>query len=85
MKIYKYELKDTKNNLSLPIGAEVLSFKMQHGQYNIWVKIDPNQLSEVRNFIIVGTGWDVTENVSYIGTVIDGDFVWHCFETKALV
>jgi hypothetical protein len=27
----------------------------------------------------VGTGWDAPDDMEYLGTVLDGDFVWHFY------
>ncbi len=48
----------------------------------LWAQVpdgDP-ELLEVRNFAVIGTGWDVPDPGIYIGTVFDGIFVWHVYE-----
>jgi hypothetical protein len=43
--------------------------------------VNPNTSElEGRHICIVGTGWDVEDNMKYITTYMDGYFVWHVFE-----
>jgi hypothetical protein len=42
--------------------------------------VNPNDELEERHICIVGTGWDLDDNMKYITTYIDGYFVWHIFE-----
>lgn len=80
--IYKYPLKDT---IFLPQGAKVLSVGDQEGERVLWALVDTNNLLEARNFSIIGTGWDVTNDPGihhskFIGTIHQPPFVWHVFD-----
>jgi hypothetical protein len=35
---------------------------------------------EQREFVIIGTGWDVPDNGIYHGTVQISPYVWHVYE-----
>lgn len=80
--IYKYAL---DNTVYLPRGAVVLSVGLQNDQMYLWAHVDSDQQPVQRNFIIVGTGWDLSKdvrltNARFIGTVHQSPFVWHVFE-----
>jgi hypothetical protein len=79
-KIYKYELTSQDCTLKLPKGAEILTVKLQNTTPTLWALVDPEAELEARHICIVGTGWDVEDNMKYITTYIDGYFVWHIFE-----
>jgi hypothetical protein len=78
--VYKYPLNSQDCTLKLPKGAEILTVKL-HGEFpSLWALVDPKAELEARHICIVGTGWDVEDNMKYITTYIDGYFVWHVFE-----
>jgi len=81
--IWKYEIKiQDKFSLDLPINHKILSFQEHGGRCYIWVlnfSIDIDCTVKT-NFRIVGTGQDIDfPTCTYIGTVINGFFVWHLF------
>lgn len=46
----------------------------------IWWDVLPNAPLEPRKVFVIGTGWAVdTAGCAYLGTIIDGSFVWHVF------
>lgn len=49
----------------------------------LWIEVDLEQPLETHEFRVVGTGWIVPENSNYVGTYIDGPFVWHVYERAA--
>lgn len=84
--IWKYPLriKDV-NFVKMPEGAKVLSVAIQNGTLCLWAMVDTSQIIKERAFKIIGTGHpinfdDPASELSFIGTVIDGQFVWHVFE-----
>lgn len=86
--IWKYELSVLcKNELMIPQGGKILSLQMQCEEPCIWVQVDPDATLELRVFRIVGTGqkWSVPVRDTYIGTVQQGVFVWHCFEEESTI
>lgn len=80
--IWKYPLAlvDHMQVVIMPTGAEVLSVAIQHGVPTLWAQVDTKPIC-TRLFVVVGTGHRLPEvPLKFIGTVIDGRFVWHVFE-----
>jgi hypothetical protein len=78
--IYKYPLHSKDCTLQLPKGAEILTVQLQNEIPTLWALVNPMTVTEERHICIVGTGWDVEDNMKYITTYMDGYFVWHAFE-----
>jgi hypothetical protein len=78
--IYKYPLHSQDCTLQLPKGAELLTVQLQNQIPTLWALVNPMTVTEERHICIVGTGWDVEDNMKYITTYMDGYFVWHVFE-----
>jgi hypothetical protein len=81
--IFKYGLDLTdKQKIQLPAGAIILSTMMQYGQLRLWCEVESETTrTEEREIMIVGTGNPINSTAyKYIGSVIDGSFVWHVFE-----
>jgi hypothetical protein len=79
--IYKYPLNSQDCTLQLPKGAKLLTVQLQNQIENLWALVDPHTSElEERHICIVGTGWEVEDNMEYITTYMDGYFVWHVFE-----
>lgn len=82
-KIYKYDLPapNTTGYIQLPVNAQILHVNDGH----LWAKFNVMYESNLdqRKFIVIGTGYaiDLT-STTYIGTYMDGPFVWHVFEEK---
>lgn len=90
--IWKFEIFVDQCEVSamMPDGAWVMSVGTQKpGWICIWAIVDParqakGELSE-RKFRVYGTGMELMrrDGISdFIGTVIDGEFVWHVFGDK---
>lgn len=85
--IWKYQLESgDKTILSLPKGAEILSFQNQFEEPCFWALVDPNAEKEARTFEVHGTGHDIHYDMGmdrkYLGTcqILDGRLVLHLFE-----
>ena len=78
--IYKYTLDSHDCTLQLPKESELLTVQLQNGIPTLWALVNPMTVTEERHICIVGTGWDVEDNMKYITTYMDGYFVWHVFE-----
>lgn len=83
--IYKYTVPITDEVvMSLPIGAQILTVQVQHGEPQLWAIVDPSRGTERRAFRIFGTGHpvDCAESLRYIATfqTASGRLVWHMFE-----
>ena len=77
--IYKYTVTG-RNKIEMPIGATILSVNMQGRDYCMWALVDTERSTESRYFEVVGTGWELDDNMSHIGTFFADDFVWHIME-----
>jgi len=79
MRIFKYTLKLTDEQLiEIPRNHKILTAQMQGGRVCVWAAVEIEGDKVFRNFIIVGTGYDMPDE-GYIATVQDGNLVWHIF------
>lgn len=80
--VHKFPL--TIGNISvlhMPAGATVLHVGLDPGnRICLWAFVDTDLVSETRIFTVVGTGHEVPDGLEYIGSVVQGPFVWHVFE-----
>jgi hypothetical protein len=78
--IHKY-IVTGRNETLMPIGAKILHVNMQGRDICMWALVDKEVMQEYRTFEVVGTGWELDENMFYVGTCFDSDsFVWHIME-----
>jgi len=83
--VYKYQILNPQSAIDLPIGAEVLHVAEQHGQIQMWAKINTGNTAETRIFQVFGTGHEIPNDGkerAFISTffVKGGLFVFHVFE-----
>ena len=85
--IWKFPLKVTDGqNISMPIGAEILTVQAQNGEPCIWALVDPKADTEIRFFEIFGTGHPIFSDAGvsrkYISTfqLRGGNLIFHVFE-----
>lgn len=84
---YGLEITDTQE-VSLPLGSQILSAKNQRGCLKMWVLVDPHQKESKKETIhIVGTGYNAKIfdcEVRFIDTIIfsNESLVWHVFHQK---
>jgi hypothetical protein len=78
--IHKY-IVTGRGSTMMSVGASILQCNMQGKDFCIWALVDTNAENENRLFEVVGTGWELDENMFYIGTCFENDFVWHIMET----
>ena len=81
-KLHKYTLKPlAKQRIALPVGAEVLSVGAQGLSIVMWVRENPDNNIEYRNFCMVPTGGTVQAEDKFIGTVqLENGYVIHVIE-----
>lgn len=85
--IWKQELQadSKKNDVHLckfiaPAGARPVSVGLQHGKVCLWYECDPTRPTCETQVLCVGTGFGaVPEGTRFIGSVVDGEFVWHFY------
>lgn len=85
--IHKYSLAiiGPTESIPMPEGAVVLSAGIQRNILQVWAICDPDKPLKPRQFVVVGTGWELpypSSELAHICTVMihDGGFVWHLFE-----
>lgn len=85
--IWKYPLKHKcENYIDIPAGGKILSLQMQGNVACIWVLVknfQPGCATESRCFEFFGTGekFELEDHYHHIGTIQEGAYVWHFFET----
>lgn len=79
--IYKYELEITdRQEVRMSRTAEFLSVQMQGDKLCLWAMVRPNDAQASFEILIFGTGHTLPVPYGrYIGTVQQGQFVWHVF------
>ncbi len=61
-------------------GSVPLHVGIQYGKCCVWFEADPDAKAMTMLLYCVGTGFGaVPEGKRFIGTVIDGQFVWHFY------
>jgi hypothetical protein len=45
-----------------------------------WAETPGGDFTVTRRFRVIGTGFDIPNPGTYLGTVFDGPFVWHVYE-----
>lgn len=82
--IYKYQIDYLSNQIvSLPEGASILHAATQNGNMYLWAIVDTEKSPKERTIIVYGTGHEMLlplNELAYISTVLDYQFVWHVFE-----
>lgn len=77
---FPFSIKD-EVALSMPAGARVLHVAWQGKTPCMWVLCKANNPVVERHFRVHGTGHEnIESNETYVGTLMDGAFVWHIFE-----
>lgn len=85
MVIWKFDLRNTsRQEISMPSGAEILSVEKQGDKLRLWAMVDPRNSEESRFIEVFGTGQPIPVDMGverkFLNTVITPPFVWHVFE-----
>lgn len=67
------------------LGLEPLCVKRQDGVAKMWASVEEPTVGDTMEeyeVICVGTGWPFDRRFHYIGTLIDGECVWHYLYRK---
>lgn len=82
--IYKYQLNDADNIIEMPANSMVLSAATQNHEVVIWASVETTHEINNRRFLVIGTGWDMSEydslELKFINTVFVDRMVFHVFE-----
>jgi hypothetical protein len=87
--VWKFPLLWAEANQDMPTSARIIHVGMDPGsdQIALWAIVDPKQEMETRRFAILATGASLhypERGGVHIGSVIDGNYVWHVFETPPI-
>ncbi len=84
--IYKYRIETFGINfVEMPADAEVLCAQLQRGETCLWAKVDTEAKTEVRSFLLAGTGQPLPDQaLHYIDTIqlTESHLVLHLFEVE---
>ena len=85
MTIWKYVLEITDvQEIEVPLTATALHIAEQHGQLCMWALVDEDEETEVKRFVIVGTGNPAPrpDQGVHLGSALmhGGSLVWHVFQ-----
>lgn len=84
--IYKYTINTARRqtDFHFPKDAEVIHVAMKDDateiNVNFWVEANFNEKRELHKFIIYGTGHEINDGDTYVGTAVGRTFVWHLYE-----
>lgn len=83
--VWKFPLREVRNPISLPEGAQLLTVAEQHGEVVLWARVDDTRPPVYRDVYLVGTGTEVPEEAgAFIGTAVcaGGSLVFHAFDQR---
>lgn len=82
--VYKYKINMSVDEfvVVMPRSAGIVKVEKQHEQPMFWALCDEGDFTADRRFTVKGTGHPVEPNMTYMGTWLDGEFVWHLFEVN---
>ena len=67
----------------IPEGGRIVYVDCQQPRVvSFWVELEPENEVIPCYFVIIGTGHPVPDDCGYVGTILDGPFVWHLYEKK---
>lgn len=67
-------------SIPAPVGARAISVGKQGGDVCVWFEVDPAAEKSLLKVYCVGTGFGaVPDDARFLGTVIDGSYVWHFY------
>ena len=84
-RVFKFVLPITYDPrcLVLPVGAEIALVAGQREQLCIWFELNADSsMQESRYFAVHGTGHDIPQGRTHVGSAVMEPFVWHVFEVR---
>lgn len=83
--IYKYPFKMGMNDSVwrhlMPIGSSIIKVGEQDDEVCMWAEVNLDLPLEARGFFIIGTGFSIPSDSTYVGSVqMDSGLVWHVYE-----
>lgn len=84
--IHKQELSIAPNfeqHLFMPNASHIVKVGIQSpGYIALWYEHSNPDRLQSRFFEVFGTGQNIQEDRHHVGTVMDGDYVWHIYERR---
>ena len=82
--MYKYVIPVQGGDIEvdMPVNTVIQHIGNQSsGEICVWAEVPETELAEIRTFRTIGTGHEVPPmKFTYVGTVLDGFYVWHLYE-----
>lgn len=85
-RMFKYQLPGAFDEETVDLlmreKAVIRAIGMQGHEVVVWAEtpVDGDPFTVTRRFRVIGTGFDVPDSGTYIGTAFDGPYVWHLYE-----
>jgi len=81
-KVFKYQFQADGEPVThnIPMGAKFLFAGMQNDCLFGWFEVDSEAKTDLRQFLIVGTGHGIPDDHDWRGSMQDGSYVWHIYE-----
>jgi hypothetical protein len=82
--VWKFEVPvdDQWHEISMPLPARVLHVDCQggFGTVQVWAEVTPDgDDTDTRKMRAFGTGFEIPNGASHVGTGLAGPFVWHVY------
>ncbi len=79
--VFKYPIKITDvQTIKMPMGWKPLRVGIDpKGDFCLWALVDTDNLEIEQDIYVHGTGHEVGTDEEYIGSDVQGHFVWHVF------
>ena len=80
---YQFDIDDGEQTKDIPLMHQCLYVAMQAGKLCLWVLVNPSNATVSKGFVLHGTGHPIGDDEDYVGSSLDGQFVWHLFKRKS--
>ena len=80
---YRFDPANVEQRMEMPEGAVIRHAAMYGKSIALWVDENPANPKEMREFTVRGSGQNLPEATTFVGTIMDPPFVWHIFECNA--
>ena len=78
---YRISTEQERTTVAMRAGTLIRAVGVQRpSEICLWAEVPDDGPIEPHAFRVIGTGWDVPDPGTYLGTVFEGQFVWHVYE-----
>ena len=67
-------------DITIPGAFRIVDVQMQGNIPTIWAEVNPANPKQKVRIIMVGTGHEIPMPAKHLGTVQDGELVWHIYQ-----